>query len=422
MSGEPDGDVQLSGEEAQARDRVAVGAREGRLPVRNVRERGIGLGSSASLVPPGSAVSTTSRTRLVLLDARDPRVASIWRALEVAARPVYFQTWSWIEAWLRALPPEVLPQLAVISRNGAVVAACFLGRRTQFRHGLLPVRGRYLNTTGVEGLDELLVEHNGLLCAPGEVCQLGALVELLPRDWDELVLPAVGVDAFGPHLDPRYRLRVTGEVVAPFVDLARVRAAGDYLKLLSANTRSQIRRARKVAGPLVIEVASSAAHASEIYDELVALHTASWRERGEPGVFADPWFDRFHRGLIAERIGHGEIDLVRLRAGNRTIGCTYNLIANGRVLFYQSGLARFDDPHMKPGYLCQAAAIERAAAAGHAVYDLLAGESRYKSSLSTGATPLTWLRVQRRLARFAIEDQLRVWKRAYVAWCAARAR
>src|SRR5262249_50784750 len=141
---------------------------------------------------------------------------------------------------------------------------------------------------------------------------------------------------------------VDREIAAPFVDLAQVRAAGDYLALLSANTRAQIRRARRALGACELEIAGSTAHALEIYDELVELHSASWRARGQDGAFADPWFERFHRRLIERRFAHGETELVRLRAGRTTIGCVYNLIANDRVLFYQSGLARFDDPRVKP--------------------------------------------------------------------------
>lgn len=361
--------------------------------------------------------------RLALLDARDARVESTWRTLEAAARPVYFLTWGWIEAWLVALPREAMPQLAVISDGGVTVAACFLGHRRMFRRNVIPVRARFLNTTGIAHLDELCVEHNRVLCLPGTGLSLAALIELLPRDWDELVLPAVDAGTFDPlAVGGEHQIRVAHEVSAPFVDLSRARAAGDYLSLLSANTRTQLRRARRSVGPCELESARSAAHAFEIYDELVALHTASWRERGQPGSFADPWFDRFHRRLIAQRFAHGEIELLRLRAHGKTIGCTYNLIANNHVLFYQSGLARFDDPHIKPGYLCQAAAIEHAARAGHAIYDMLGGDARYKASLSTDATRLLWLRVRRRLARFSIEDRMERWKRAYVAWRAARTR
>ena len=358
---------------------------------------------------------------VALLDARHPRVEPIWRTLEAAARPSYFLTWGWISTWLSALPAAALPRLAVISQGPTPVAACFLGRRRQLRHGVISSRGLHLNGTGIAGFDELCVEHNGVLCAPETACSLRTLTALLPADWDELMLPATDAGTFDPHdVSAAYQVHVDRAVSAPFVDLARVRATGDYLKLLGANTRSQIRRARKTVGPCALEVAGSADHAAAIYRELVALHTASWRERGEPGAFADPWFDRFHRRLIAERFAHGEIELLRLRAGGETIGCTYNLIANGRVLFYQSGLARFADAHIKPGYLCQAAAIEHAAASGHAIYDFLGGDARYKASLSTDATRLVWLRVQRRLARFAVEGQVVRWKRAYVAWKAAR--
>lgn len=359
---------------------------------------------------------------LALLHAHDPHVERIWRTLEAAARPAYFLTWGWIGTWLSLVPRGSRLRVAVITRENTVVAACVLGRHRQLRHGVLPVRSLHLNTTGIASLDELCVEHNAVLCAPGNRWSLDALIALLPDDWDELALPAVDAGTVSLSVCDSHRVLVDGEVAAPFVDLARVRAARDYLGLLSSNTRSQIRRARKAVGPCELEIARSVDHALALYDELVTLHQASWRERGQPGAFADPWFDRFHRTLIARRFAHGEIELLRLRAGGNTIGCIYNLVANGRVLFYQSGLAQFTAPHIKPGYLCHAAAIEHAAMAGHAVYDLLGGDSRYKASLSTDATRLQWLRVQRRLARFAVESEVRRWKRAYATFRAARAR
>lgn len=363
--------------------------------------------------PPTQAVT--------ILEAHDARVEPIWRALEAAARPTYFLTWGWIETWLEALPPEAMPQLAVIREDERVVAACFLGRVRLVRHGVVPVRAMFVNTTGVARLDELCVEHNAVLCVPGTAWPLARLVELLPGGWDELVLPAVDDGVLDPLTVGRdHQVLVDRAVAAPYIDLARVRAAGDYLSLLGANTRSQLRRARRLVGRCELEVAGSAAHALEIYGDLVARHMASWRDRGQPGAFADPWFDRFHRRLIERRFAHGEIELLRLSAGGKTIGCTYNLVANDRVLFYQSGLAPFDDARIKPGYLCQAAAIEHAAASGRAIYDLLGSNARYKASLSTDATRLVWLRVQRRLARFSIEGQARRWKRAFDAWRAAR--
>jgi CelD/BcsL family acetyltransferase involved in cellulose biosynthesis len=350
------------------------------------------------------------------LEFVDPHAAcakAIWCGLERAARPPYFLTWGWVDNWLASLPGSDVPVLAVIRDAGEVVGAFFLSRRKLVRHRVVASRAAFINTTGVPSYDELCIEHNGIL---GYRCTLAKLIELLPDDWDELYLPGIDRARFRElDVPPGYRVRVDREVPSPFVDLARVRAADDYLSLVSANTRSQIRRARRRVGTCELDVARSLGEALELYDELVALHAASWRARGEPGAFANPWFDRFHRRLIEQRFAHGEIQLLRLRSGSATIGCLYNLVASDRVLFYQSGLARSADPHVKPGMLCHAAAIAHCAGAGHVVYDLLGGSARYKASLATDATRLIWLRVQRARLRFAIEERMRGWKRALVA-------
>jgi CelD/BcsL family acetyltransferase involved in cellulose biosynthesis len=348
--------------------------------------------------------------QLELVDPHAARAEAIWRDLERTARPAYFLTWGWIENWLAMLPRGEAPALAVIRDAGAITGAFFLGRRLLFRHHVLPSRAAFVNATGVPHVDELCIEHNGIL---GTGCSLARLIELLPRDWDELFLPGVDRETFRDLDVPRgYRVRVVRAIPSPFVDLEQVRATGDYLTLMSSNTRAQIRRARRHIGACQLDVATSLGSALAIYDELVALHSASWRARGEPGAFGDPWFDRFHRRLIDRRFEHGEIQLARLRSGPATIGCLYNLVAGGRVLFYQSGLAAFADPVIKPGLLCHAAAIEHNAGAGHLVYDLLGGTARYKASLATGATQLAWLCVQRARLRFAIEDRMRDLKHA----------
>jgi CelD/BcsL family acetyltransferase involved in cellulose biosynthesis len=359
------------------------------------------------------------RRWLEIVNPHTARAEAIWRDLERTARPAYFLSWGWVENWLAMLPRGDVPRLVALREGGEIAGAFFLGRRTLIRHHVLPSRAAFVNATGVPNRDELGIEHNGIL---GRGCTLANLIELLPDNWDELYLPGIDREMFRDLDVPRgYRVRVTGTIPSPFVDLAQVRAAGDYLPLVSANTRSQIRRARKRVGACELEVAASLDDAMAIYDELVALHTASWRARGGPGVFADPWFDRFHRRLIRQRFAHGEIQLARLRTESATIGCLYNFISSGRVLFYQSGLAAFDDPVIKPGLLCHAAAIAHCAAGGHEVYDLLGGNARYKTSLATGATELSWLCVQRARLRFAIEDRVRAWSHAVSRMRASRA-
>ena len=350
---------------------------------------------------------------LELLDPREPRSLEVWRDLEARSQPSYFLSSGWVQNWLAALPGEEIPDLAVVRDGGAPQAAFFLGKRNVRRHGVLASRALYVNATGSECHDDVCIEHNGVVGR----CSFQALVELLPDSWDELFLPAVDRTTFDDIGALRgFRVRVDHESVAPFVDLDAVRAVeGGYISLLGSSTRNQLRRTRRIVGNLDIEIASDPAHGLDIYGELLRLHARAWEARGRRGAFADPWFERFHRQLILDRLASGEIQLMRVRAGALTIGCLYNFVYRGRVLFYQSGLAGFDDAHIKPGYLCHAAAVEYNALAGHHVYDLLGGTTRYKRSLATGETRLVWLRIQRPHLRFAIEEQLGNLKRAVTA-------
>jgi CelD/BcsL family acetyltransferase involved in cellulose biosynthesis len=349
---------------------------------------------------------------LALVDARDPRVERTWRLLEAHTHPTYFLSWGWVESWLAALPAAQLPPLAVISDRGAPCAAFFLGRRAKRHHLVATTTALYLNATGSDRHDGLCVEHNGLLAAPGACRSLAGLVALLPGDWDELHLPAIDRHAFADlgAPGPGVRVRVERELAAPFVDLDAVRGvAGGYVALLGAGTRTQLLHVRRIVGDLRVEVASDDDHALDIYGELLRLHARTCRADGKRGAFADPWIERFHRRLIEQRLRHGEIQLVRVGAAGRTLGCLYHFVFRGRVLFYQSGFATFDDRAVAADALCHAAAIEHNAAAGHAIYDLRAGSAQ---QLATGASRIAWVCVQRPRLRFALEELAGRWKQA----------
>jgi CelD/BcsL family acetyltransferase involved in cellulose biosynthesis len=366
-----------------------------------------------------------SSFELSIVDARDPGVEPLWRDLEAASSPGYFLTWGFVSTWLAAVPRDCSMKLVAIRVGGRVVAAFLLGRRFVLRHGFVPSRTLHLNNTGDARLDEVCVEHNAILTRPGTVLSLARLVEALHEtvrgalgdDWDELFLPAIEPDALpGDALGepiPGHRVILEREVRSPYVELERVRrSSGGYVALLRANVRAQVRRAQRGFGPLEVEIAHDQRSAILIYEELVHLHGLSWRDRGQPGAFADPWFDAFHRRLVVTRMPHGEIQLVRVRAAGKTIGCLYNLVGGRRVYFYQSGLARFDDPHLKAGFACHAEAVRINAELGHATYDFLAGSAQYKHALGTAETTMSWARIQRNRRRFVIEDAVRKLRRA----------
>jgi CelD/BcsL family acetyltransferase involved in cellulose biosynthesis len=337
---------------------------------------------------------------------------AIWRPLAESCASSYFLSWAWIENWLLTLPHEAGLRLIVLDGGEA---ACFIGRRRLLRNGCVPSRALFLNATGWPEFDEIVIEHNGWLARDPAAWPLprllDQLVEHLPGGWDELVLDAVDSHllASEPALPNRLVRRRT--YPCPVVDLAKVRVAKDgYLSLLGRDTRAQINRARKLyegRGRVTIEVATELDRARAIFAELVALHAQSWTARGQAGAFALPYMQKFHARLIERRFDRDEIQLARVHAGDKTIGCLYTFVHRGAVSFYQSGLAYENDNKAKPGLVCHAELVRHNAESGRLVYDFLGGSSRYKASLSTESRELVSATLQRPRPQFVVEDQLR---------------
>ena len=326
-----------------------------------------------------------TRARLIVEPVRDPAdLEDAWRALEPRAGPSFFQSWTWVGCLAAGRYPD--PWLLRAERDGHTVGLALLNR----------CAGRlFLHESGAAAHDAVYIEHNGVLLAR-------EAADLLPGCLGALLgtrrpLRLSGVDA--AHLAALRALgavRVRQATAAPHVALDALPEGPDgFLASLSANTRQQLRRSDRQlggAGGIRVTRAAHIAEALEFLDALAVLHQATWTARGKPGAFANPAFRPFHAALIARALPRGEADLLRVEGAAGVIGYLYNFRLGGRVLAYQSG---FDyaatGRHGKPGLTCHHAAIRLARDEGASVYDFLAGESRYKASLATGAAPLYWL-------------------------------
>ena len=98
--------------------------------------------------------------------------------------------------------------------------------------------------------------------------------------------------------------------------------------------------------------------------------------------------------------------MIRLSAGESDIGYLYNFVKNGWVYALQSGLRYDTHSALHPGYVSHYLAIEYNLKHGAAIYDFLAGDAQYKSSLSHKEHTLAWVVVQRKRWRFMLEDTL----------------
>ena len=333
------------------------------------------------------------------------RLGDAWRALEPRSDASFFQSWGWIGCWLHHLPPDRQPLAAIASCGDQIVGLGVFLSHSERRHGLLPTRTLRLHETGESSVDRLFVEHNGLLADQAHAPSVwAAVLRLLTgrRGWDQVRLAGLAGSAVELCLEAA---RTQGRDVvvqhhtrSAHLDLAALRRSGrDLADGLSRNTRHQLARARRLyeaIGPVTLRSAECVEEALAMLDRLKALHQTSWRRRGQPGCFAAPWFESFHRDLIRARFSSGEIQLLAAAAGDRPIGYLYNFAHGDRVYAYQSGFDYVADGRLKPGLVTHALAIEQAARAGFAVYDFMAGENRLKASFASHWTEMVWLAVQ----------------------------
>ena len=332
-----------------------------------------------------------------------PELAASWNDLESRALASFYTSWSWMGVWLEMLPAVIRPELLEARLDGRVVGLAIVvrgpGRKLL---GMKCCRTWHLHYTGRPELDVICPEHNDFLMERGHEA---AVRTAMLRHWldqhhgpAEITLFGIGEHMLPAGIENRGKNRFLRKDVALrtySVDLNPVRdRGGDFLQLLSANSRSLIRRSMRDYrrhGELSVESAGTVGQALEWFDRLGVLHQRRWESRGQPGSFSNGFFVEFHRSLISRNMPTGGIQLLRVRAGNHDLAYLYSLVKDGRVYFYQSGLDYgIVEKNAHPGLVAHVFAIEHNARLGHHVYDFMAGDSQYKRSLATCQQEMFW--------------------------------
>lgn len=333
-------------------------------------------------------------------------LAPRWQELEQRSDASFFLGWTWTSAWLDSygVRPDLL---AVTDGEGKDIALALVGRSMQPR-----LLGRCatlsLNQSGEPGADRPFIEYNGLLAAAGREDEaIRAFRAALVRRAGWRALRLGGVVPGSPLLAP-LAWRATRLDRSPVyqVDLGAVRAnGGDYLALLSSNTRGQIRRAIKDHGgaPPGVATASTGEEAAVWLEEMRHLNEG----RHADNAWSDPAFRAFVATLVERGRTTGEVDLLRFTDAGGLVGLLVNFVHRGQALNYQSAFAAPRTPKDKPGLICHAAAVDHYAARGLALYSLLAGKDRYKQSLATREEALEWWVMERFSPRLEVEALLR---------------
>ncbi len=333
-----------------------------------------------------------------------------WQKLEEESDSSFFISWAWIGTWLAELPESFEP-LCLMARKGANLVGLSIWTPCRVRrHGVVNSRQLHLHTTGDPTADRLTIEYNGLLThrrAPQEIAT-NCLDYLFAQQklCDELYLD--GVAPFWRDVSTKLADHVLERKISvcPYVDLRMIEGES-FFDRLGPNTRHQIRRSQKLYGTIEIQIADDLMAARRIWDELRDLHQDYWHGQEKEGAFDAAIFEPFHQRLISEHFAAGRVQLIRVAGSQGTIGCLYNFVHRGHVYAYQSGFRYSQDNRLKPGLVSHMEAIEFNRRLGHEAYDFLAGDARYKRSLSNNSNELLWLVLQRRRMVFWLENRLR---------------
>ncbi|KZZ35579.1 MULTISPECIES: GNAT family N-acetyltransferase [unclassified Oleiphilus] len=358
------------------------------------------------------------------LDALNHKAEALlkWKELLPYCQHNFFQSIPWVETWLEALPNQHPVYLVSCSVNGTPLSGMIISFNKTVRLHIVHSDGLYLNNTGDTHLDELTTEYNQILVnrTLSKANQNDVIKGLLAHldkiaNWNEVFLPALASEtrdnliSLPPLLNTRLKLVKTTK--SYFVDLDKIRESDlDYLKLLSSNKRSQIKRSisgYQQSSNIEVQEAESTGQAITMLEELAELHQIEWTKRGKAGAFSNTFFFNFHRKLITDYFDSDYIQVLKIHTKDNIIGYLYNFLYQGEVLFYQCGFNYTDINKLKPGLTSHYFAILLNAKKGYNKYDFLAGESQYKSSLATESNNLSWILLQKNHKRFIIENLLR---------------
>ena len=300
------------------------------------------------------------------LAAIAPQWSALWRH-DAHATP--FQSPEWLLPWARQFARRNLRTIAIEQRGRLIGLLPFyihVEPRRQQRQ-LLP-----LGVSTTDYLDGIF----SAACTPDHIANaLRLLFE--PRDWATAHIPQL---RRGSRL--LRVLRASGGRLSSSASCSRMpaRPLSDLPQKIRRNAMYYRNRAQRL-GSLQFSLAGES-NCLDYFNELRELHTARWRQAGQPGVLADPRVLAHHRESLPRLAHAGLLRLSALRLNGETLAVLYALAdppsRPSRTLYvYLPGfsLSRAD---LRPGTLMLAYAMDTAAREGMRNVDLLRGDEPYK--------------------------------------------
>jgi CelD/BcsL family acetyltransferase involved in cellulose biosynthesis len=266
-------------------------------------------------------------------------LSSEWSLLADEAKASIFQTWEWAFSWWEVFGKEDSLRLLTV-RDAADrlvgVAPLVLDSR---RVG--PVSFRTLELVGHHSVSS---EYLDLIVSPQHRdAVIAALLDYVAGRWPDRLLHLYRVPASSATLE-WVRLNRTSAYYAvlrsePTLVIQLPQTWEEYLKVLSANTRRNIRRHRtRASSELGAEFEVVIGGCEQHLEQLMELHQARMRSQGRRGSFASAAFVRFHRALLRRVSGRGWSRFFFLSVDGRPVAARYGFVLGGRLFDYSVGL------------------------------------------------------------------------------------
>jgi hypothetical protein len=319
------------------------------------------------------------------------KVKKIWNELFQHSNNSFFISWAWVDTWLDSMPSNISIKFLVAYQGNQPLLAFLVGGPSCNKSNFLSINVGYVGATGEYDLDDIVIEHNGILVSntmPVKSIPLGNIFKAL--DVDKINLPGIteeNIEELNEHVDSGPWKVSSASISTYYVCLEKVRKNEcNYLSLLSANKLRQIKKSTSIyssKGVIQIELPPDIISALALFDKLVVLHQKEWIRRDKNGAFSNNYILNFHKELIKNHYNEGKIRIYHLYNSVETIGVVYGFISQNDFLYYQSGFHYGKDNRCKPGLTCHSLLIEIMANEGLRRYDFLAGDVQYKRSLGT---------------------------------------
>lgn len=338
-----------------------------------------------------------------------------WQQLEKEANISFFQSWPWIDAWLTVARKEVRP--LVFKINNQVVGLCFVGCGQTKDHRFLSFPTFVPWGTGRDYIDVSAPEYNSPIILPGhEKSVRQAMVSFLlthPRmsKMNRIDLRRVPIEHYEDYVVEGYHYDIYKLEDSFSVTLDNIRNK-DITNVFSKGAHSQIKQSmthyQDQFGEISYERAENATKAQNWFVELGKLNQKRFNEKSQKGIWDYPKLINMHRALLDRYFEKGLAEIVRVRAGDKTIGYLYNFLFKGRVYYYMGGFVYHEDNKLRPGMVTHSEAIQHYAKQNDLeYYDFLAGNQSYKKRLSDDSSQMIHFTVTRPCFKYKLSDYLR---------------